>query len=159
PFKLDFVEVGNEDNFDGSKSYEACRFKTFYKAIKARYPSINVIASEKQVFDVKPDVVDEHFYDDAPTLHLGFDKSWHENVVTMLDEAHRYDSYSRSGPKIFVGEYAAKDWGRELSPSNLGSAIGEAVAMTGMERNSDIVMGAAYAPLFAHGDVKPIWTP
>ena len=60
---------------------------------------------------------------------------------------HRYDTYDRSGPKILVGEWAT----REGSPTtNLGAALGDAAWMTGLERNSDIVIMASYAPLFVN---------
>jgi alpha-N-arabinofuranosidase len=39
PFKLAYVEVGNEDWFDQSKSYDG-RFKQFHDAIKAKYPDL-----------------------------------------------------------------------------------------------------------------------
>jgi alpha-N-arabinofuranosidase len=61
-----------------------------------------------------------------------------------------YDNYDRSGPKIYVGEYACKS---DAGNGNLNAALGEAVFMTGMERNSDVVTMASYAPLF----VNPSW--
>ena len=51
------------------------------------------------------------------------------------------------GPKIFVGEWAT----REGSPTtNINAALGDAAWMTGMERNSDVVIMASYAPLFVN---------
>ena len=44
PFPLQYVEVGNEDFFDTSKSYDG-RFAQFYDAIKAAYPNLKVIAT------------------------------------------------------------------------------------------------------------------
>ena len=61
------------------------------------------------------------------------------------------------GPKIFVGEWAT----REGTPTpNLGAALGDAAWMTGLERNSDIIVMASYAPLLIN--VNPgasQWTP
>ena len=60
---------------------------------------------------------------------------------------HRYDNYDRSGPKILAGEWAT----REGTPrTNMGAALGEAAWMTGLERNSDLVVMASYAPLFVN---------
>ena len=130
PFKLTYVEIGNEDNADKSGSYDG-RFAQFYDAIKARYPALQVIATTA-VKSRMPDVYDEHFYEPAKRF---------EEIV------HRYDGYSRSGPKIFVGEWATY----EGSPTpNLGAALGDAVWMTGLERNSDLVVMASYAPLFVN---------
>ena len=65
----------------------------------------------------------------------------------MFEESRHYDSIDRNGPKIFVGEWAT----REGSPTpNFGAALGDAAFLTGLERNSDIVVMAAYAPLFVN---------
>lgn len=130
PFKLRYVEVGNEDNFDRSKSYDG-RFAQFLKAIKARYPNLNVIATIP-VNGVTPDVVDDHYY---------------KREQGMFELAKQYDNTDRKGPKIFVGEWAT----REGTPTpNLGAALGDAAFMTGLERNSDVVVMASYAPLFVN---------
>ena len=44
PFALRYVEVGNEDSFDKAKTYDG-RFAQFYKAIKTKYPGIQIIAT------------------------------------------------------------------------------------------------------------------
>src|SRR6266480_1481426 len=65
----------------------------------------------------------------------------------MFEEARHYDKTDRNGPKIFVGEWAT----REGSPTpNFGAALGDAAFMTGLERNSDVVIMSAYAPLFVN---------
>ena len=70
-----------------------------------------------------------------------------ETIDEMFDLAKFYDKADRNGPKIFVGEWAT----REGSPTpNLGSALGDAAFLTGLERNSDIVIMASYAPLFVN---------
>ena len=53
--------------------------------------------------------------------------------------------------KIFIGEYAVTS---NTGKGNLRGAIGEAAWMTGMERNSDIVMMGSYAPLFCNANHK-----
>ncbi|HEY1987218.1 MAG TPA: alpha-L-arabinofuranosidase C-terminal domain-containing protein [Terracidiphilus sp.] len=130
PFPLHYVEIGNEDWFDRSGSYDG-RFTQYYKAFKAKYPDLQLIATTA-VKSVKPDVLDEHFY-------MSAEKSF-------ADAIH-YDKYDRSGPKIFVGEWATREG--EPTP-NLESALGDAAWMTGMERNSDIVLMESYAPLLVN---------
>src|SRR5262245_34562144 len=44
PFKLTYVEIGNEDWFDKSGSYDA-RFAQFHDAIRARYPKLKTIST------------------------------------------------------------------------------------------------------------------
>jgi alpha-N-arabinofuranosidase len=90
----------------------------------------------------KPDLVDEHYYS----------STWE-----MMAMATKYDSYDRKGPKIFVGEWAAQDvpepWvnAAQKGPTpNLNCALADAAFLTGLERNSDIVEMACYAPLLVN---------
>jgi alpha-L-arabinofuranosidase len=130
PFPLTYVEIGNEDWFDRSGSYEG-RFAQFYDAIKAKYPKLQIVASTK-VRSRTPDVIDEHYYK-SPRAFAG--------------DVRHYDDYDRNGPKIMVGEWASN----EGKPTpNLNSALGDAAWMTGMERNADIVVMQCYAPLFVN---------
>ena len=131
PFKLRYVEIGNEDWFDRSGSYDG-RFAQFYDAIKAKYPSLQLIATAK-VKSRPPDLLDEHLYPDSQEA--------------MEARAHEYDTHERTGPKIFVGEWAT----RSGAPTpNMGGALGDAAWMTGLERNSDLILISCYAPLFVN---------
>jgi alpha-N-arabinofuranosidase len=139
PFKLTYVEIGNEDWFDRSGSYDG-RFTQFYDAIKAKYPKLQLISSvgyehpaSQRVHSRVPDLVDEHYY-----------RSQEDMQAHALD----YDKYSRTDKsKIFVGEWAT----RVGSPTpNMAGALGDAAWMTGMERNADIVVMSCYAPLFVN---------
>jgi alpha-L-arabinofuranosidase len=130
PFHLTYVEIGNEDNHDRSGSYDG-RFTQFFKAFKAKYPDLQLIATTP-VKSVTPDVLDDHFYHSASQFY---------------DDVAHYDKTDRRGPKIFVGEWAT----REGSPTpNFNAALGDAAWMTGMERNSDIIIMSCYAPLFVN---------
>ena len=152
PFKLTYVEIGNEDWFDRSNSYDA-RFAQFYDAIKARYPrlkTISTIANDQpetlRVHSRRPDVIDEHYY-----------RSTDEFLAMSPDYARNYD---RSGPGIFVGEWAAhedgriKPWdaaaGRQPPTPSMKAALGDAAFMAAMERNSDLILMQCYAPLFVN---------
>ena len=139
PFKLKYVEVGNEDWFDRSGSYDG-RFNQFRTAIEGKYPQLTCISTiadaqypnMKVTSGKRPEVVDEHYY---------------RNSWDMWENASQYDKYDRSGPKIFVGEWAT----REGAPTtNLNAALGDAAWMTGMERNSDLIIMSCYAPLFVN---------
>ena len=130
PFTLRYVEIGNEDNFDRAKTYDG-RYAQFYKAIKAKYPKMQVIAT-MPVSGMLPDIVDDHYY---------------KREQGMFAEARHYDNTDRNGPKIFVGEWATREGG---PTPNFGAALGDAAFLTGLERNSDVVIMAAYAPLFVN---------
>jgi alpha-N-arabinofuranosidase len=130
PFPLRYIEVGNEDGFDHSGSYDG-RYAQFYRAIKQRYPDLEIIATTP-VKGIKPDVLDEHFYMSAQE---------------SFSQAHHYDAADRNGPKIFVGEWAT----REGDPTpNLEAALADAAWLTGLERNSDLIVMSSYAPLFVN---------
>jgi alpha-L-arabinofuranosidase len=148
PFNLKLLGVGNEQW--GEQYIE--RYKVFAKAIKEKYPAIQLISSvgpysNGGLFDylnpilrgLKADILDEHYYK-AP--------DW------FLNNAKRYDTYDRNGPRIFAGEYAAHTKGPDNTEhiNNWLSALSEAAFMTGLERNADVVHMASYAPLFAHAE-------
>jgi alpha-L-arabinofuranosidase len=127
PFNLKYMEIGNEN---GGPKYQE-RYDLFYAAIKAKYPQMNLVADE--LTKGKPtEIVDEHYYN-SPEFFSG--------------NAAKYDKYKREGPKVYVGEYAVT---QNCGKGNLRAALGEAAFMTGMERNSDVVVMASYAPLFVN---------
>jgi alpha-N-arabinofuranosidase len=135
PFPLEYVEVGNEDNFDRAEggSYDA-RFAQFFDAIKARYPKLQVISTASSAKTRSADLIDEHLYPNS--------------LDDMASRAHQFDNRPRGGAqKVFVGEWATRVG--EPTP-NMTGALGDAAWMTGMERNSDLVVMASYAPLFVN---------
>lgn len=153
PFPLNYVEIGNEDWFDKSDSYDA-RFAQFYQAIKAQYPSLKLIATITKndqptnvgVHSLRPDMTDEHYYLPADEF--------------VSKSRFFADEYDRKGPEIFVGEWAAyedpaiKPWepGAKQQPPTpaMKSAIGDGVFMAAMERNSDLIKMQSYAPMFVN---------
>jgi alpha-L-arabinofuranosidase len=138
PFNLKYMEIGNEN---GGTAYHE-RYALFYDAIKAKYPQMRLIANEwSGTPKNRPvEIVDEHYYS-TPEFFIA--------------NAYKYDSYDRAGRKVYVGEYAVT---QGCGQGNLRAAIGEAAFMTGMERNSDVVVMASYAPLFANVNYKK-WNP
>jgi alpha-L-arabinofuranosidase len=137
PFKVGFVEVGNEDFFDRSGSYDAYRYPMFYDAIKAAYPQIQVVATTP-VTSRAMDVLDNHYYNTP---------QW------FVDNDHLFDTVPRGGTKILAGEFAAL---QGTPTGTLGAAVGEAAFITGMERNADVVLGASYAPVLVNVNA-PTW--
>jgi len=129
PFKIQYVEIGNEDSFDWPHGNYDARFAQFYDAIKAKYPNLQLIATTP-VKSRTPDVIDDHYY-----------RSSH----AMERDVHHYDKTDRNGPKIFVGEWATTE-GRPTP--NFRAALADAAWLTGLERNSDIIVMNCYAPLF-----------
>ncbi len=133
PFPLHYIEIGNEDQFDKSGSYDA-RFAQFARALRKKYPQYQLIATTpvKEDADAAPDVIDDHYY---------------KSPADMFALVGHYDAATRDGPKIFVGEWAT----RSGSPTpNMGDALGDAAWMTSMERNSDLIVMSSYAPLLVN---------
>ncbi|MFI6686383.1 LamG-like jellyroll fold domain-containing protein [Streptomyces sp. NPDC050485] len=130
PFPLKYVEIGNEDSFDKSGSYEE-RYAAFHDAIKARFPALKLIATTP-VSSRPHDLIDEHYYQSPAAFQAG---------------SHKYDHRDRTGPKVFVGEWAAQE-GRPTP--DLNAALGDASWLAGLIRNSDQVLMESYAPLFSH---------
>jgi len=152
PFPLTWVEVGNEDFFDRSGTYDG-RFAQFYDAIKAKYPGLKLISTisperpaEQHVRSRVPDAVDEHDY-------------WRADAFEREAPTH-FEKLDRNGPKVFVGEWASYEdtepWvkaSESLPPTpNMKAALGDAAWMVAMERNSDIVLMQCYAPMLVRVD-------
>ncbi|MBI1387181.1 MAG: alpha-N-arabinofuranosidase [bacterium] len=142
PFGLEYIGVGNEDAI--TPIFEQ-RFKMINKALKEKHPEITVIGT------VGP-FADGEDYDNgwalANELNLKMvDEHYYVSPQWFWKNLNRYDSYSREGAKVYVGEYAAHD--RDRRKNSLRSAIAEAAGMTGFERNGDVVHLSSYAPLLA----------
>ncbi|MBQ8554678.1 MAG: carbohydrate binding domain-containing protein [Clostridia bacterium] len=154
PFNLKYLAIGNE-NWD---TIYWTRFDILYRAVKEVYPELEIISSAGPVAEgslpayawsvvrskYPETIVDEHYY---------MSGEW------FLENTDRYDSYPRT-TRVFLGEYAAHEAtqpnGRR--PNNLYSALCEAAYMTAIERNSDVVVMASYAPLMAREGMQQ-WTP
>ncbi len=138
PFPLKYLQIGNEN---GGPAYEE-RYGLMYRAIKQKYPQIHLIANLWGGYpkNTPVDILDEHYY---------------SNPEFFIANADRYDAYDRKGPKIYVGEYAVTQGN---GTGSLRGALAEAAFMTGMLRNSDVVVMSSYAPLFANVNNKA-WNP
>jgi alpha-N-arabinofuranosidase len=139
PFTLRYVEIGNEDWLNrGTATYDS-RFTLIADAIHAKYPDLKIISTMRTqdrnfVHTHKPDLLDDHFYVTIPTA---------------LAQAHLYDNYSRSGTKVFVGEWATNNPRTGDTPM-MAFALGDAAWLTGLERNADVIVMNCYAPLLVN---------
>jgi len=153
PFQLNYLAIGNENW--GNAYFD--RYAVLSEAVKAVYPEIKLIVAAGPVAEgalpqdswrtirrrFPGDMVDEHYY---------MDSEW------FLEHTHRYDSYPRT-TEVFLGEYAAHEPATgNRRPNNLYSALCEAAYLTGIERNSDLVKMACYAPLMARDGMYQ-WSP
>lgn len=150
PFHLKYVGIGNEDLI--SDVFEA-RFTQIYNAVKARHPEITVVGTVGP-FSEGTDYVEG--WDIATRLQVPVvDEHYYQPPGWFINNQDYYDRYDRSKSKVYLGEYAAHLPGR---PNNLETALAEALYLTSLERNGDVVSMASYAPLLAK-DGRTQWTP
>ncbi|WP_232826539.1 alpha-L-arabinofuranosidase C-terminal domain-containing protein [Lewinella sp. IMCC34183] len=141
PFNLKYLGVGNEDLI--TDVFEE-RFRIIYEAVTERYPDIEVIGTVGPFYmgtdykegwelarELDIPLVDEHYYQPP---------GW------FINNQDFYDKYDRDGTKVYLGEYAAHLPGR---PMNVETALSEALYLTAVERNGDVVEMTSFAPLLA----------
>lgn len=142
PFNLKFIGIGNEDQI--TEVFKE-RFTLIYKALRAAHPEITIIGTAGPFFegtdyeegwkiasDLKVPLIDEHYYQSP---------GW------FINNQDFYDKYDRTKSRIYLGEYAASVPGG--NKTNLETALAEALYLTALERNGDVVSMASYAPLIA----------
>lgn len=150
PFNLKYIGIGNEDMI--TEVFKE-RFNLLNKGVKKVHPEITVIGTVgpfyegadyeegwKLAKEQNIDMVDEHYY---------VDPAW------LIYNQDYYDDYDRNGTKVYLGEWAAHLPGR---PSNIETALAEALYLTSVERNGDVVSMSSYAPLLAK-DNHTQWKP
>lgn len=153
PFNLKYLGIGNEERI--SPEFEE-RFKYIYNKVREKHPEIIVVGTA------------------GPGSHPGnwdYDNAWRlaeEIELPIMDEhyyesrdyyltSRQYDSYPRDRKtKVYLGEYSAKEDAKH--GNQLGDALAEALYLTHVERNGDVVCMTSYAPLFARRD-NTKWNP
>ena len=131
PFNLKYIGIGNEDLISNTFTE---RFNMIYDAIRERHPEIIIcgtvgpfyegsdyewgwkLAKEKEI-----PMVDEHYY---------VSPGWY------IHNQDYYDHYDRNASEVYLGEYACHVASRH---NNIETALCEALHLTNVERNADIV--------------------
>ena len=150
PFNLKYIGIGNEDLISNTFTE---RFNMIFDAIREKHPEIIIcgtvgpfyegsdyewgwkLAKEKDI-----PMVDEHYY---------VSPGWY------IHNQDYYDHYDRNASEVYLGEYACHVHSRH---NNIETALCEALHLTNVERNADIVRMTSYAPLLArHGHTN--WNP
>ncbi|KAK0229011.1 glycoside hydrolase family 51 protein [Armillaria fumosa] len=121
PFKLKYVEIGNEDFF--AASTYTYRWPAFVNALKAEFPDLHYIATSfpfNPVLSPTPTEYDNHLY---------------ASRSGMVQNGFFYDDVARDGTQYFEGEYASttNDAGTTLTFPTMQSTAAEAVFMMGFE--------------------------
>jgi endo-alpha-1,4-polygalactosaminidase (GH114 family) len=126
------------------------RFKSIYEAVKARYPKITLIGNVGLGCPMAMNLKGDGLLPGNGACNGG--RTLLQRARMVSEASQRYDCYDRGGSKVFVSEYAAHDTGRR---TNTASALAEAAYMTSLERNSDNVQMAFYAPNYSAKSDKP----
>ena len=149
PFNLKYLGIGNENK--GPEFWE--RFDIIYNEVTAKHPEIIIVSTAGSAADGREfndnmheidtkyqnTVVDEHYYRNNQWFYTNGDR-YHADKVRGADGL----TYDRQRPtRVFVGEFA-----NNTANNDYASAMAEAAYWTSLERNADMVVMAAYAPLF-----------
>jgi alpha-L-arabinofuranosidase len=147
PFPLHYVEIGNEDWFDRSGSYDG-RFAEMAGAIRARYPQLKLIATAP-VKSAKPDLYDDHYYRSVRQM-LGLASLYDSpeyNAGPLKFSGGHWSGRLAEGIETFVGEWATQE-GRPTP--DLNAALADAAFLMGLERDANVVSMESYAPLLVN---------
>lgn len=137
PFGMKYLGIGNEDLIG---DIFLKRYNFLIEGVKKAHPEITVVGTVgpfwegsdyefgwKEAKEKNIEVVDEHYYN---------------NIGWYLNHQDFYDKYSRTGTKVYLGEWASRG-------NRLENALAEAIHITNVERNADVVVMSSYAPLLA----------
>lgn len=146
PFNLKYLGIGNEDLISDTFME---RYLFLINGIKAAHPEITIVGTVGPFWEGSDyeygwqaarknniEIVDEHYYNSP---------GWYFHHQDF------YDRYDRKGTKVYLGEWASKG-------NRVTNALIEAMYMTNLERNADVVVMSSYAPLLCHYDHRN-WSP
>ncbi len=157
PFGLEMVGVGNEQ-WENGESRFFDRYQLFEQKIHKVYPEIKLIGTAGPELDSPRFQAAWDFYsahEEAEDFVYAVDEHYYVKPEWLLAHTDYFDTVSRR-TKIFFGEYAAHTTApvrpipeKATERNTLEAALAEAAFMTGMARNSDVVVMTCYAPLLA----------
>ena len=146
PFNLKYLGIGNEDLISDTFLE---RYLFLINGVKKVHPEITIVGTVgpfwegsdyeygwKYAKEHNIEIVDEHYYNSP---------GWY------FHHQDYYDNYSRTGTKVYLGEWASKG-------NYIINALAEALYLTNVERNADVVVMSSYAPLLAK-EKHTSWNP
>ena len=153
PFNLKYIGIGNEDII--STTFEE-RYEMISKAIRAKYPDIKVCGTVGPFHSPSADYQEGwEFTKRNPGLQYMVDEHYYESTGWFMHHRDYYDHYDRSAAKVYLGEWAAST---KVKRPNIETALAEALYLTDIERNGDIVEMTSYAPMLCK-DGHSNWNP
>jgi alpha-L-arabinofuranosidase len=141
PFHLKYIGIGNEDII--STAFEE-RYEMICKHIRHMYPDIKICGTAGPFHAPSADYVEGwRFARENAALQDLVDEHYYESTGWFLNHQDYYDHYPRTGPKVYLGEYASRT-------RTMESALAEAIYLCNIERNADVVLMTSYAPLLCN---------
>ena len=143
PFNLKYIGIGNEDII--STAFEE-RYEMIARAIRQKYPDIQICGTAGPFHTPSSDYIEGWLYafEHQDIVDI-VDEHYYESVGWFINNQDYYDNYDRKGPKVYLGEYAARS-----AHGNIDCALVEAMHLCGVERNGDVVEMTSYAPMLCH---------
>ena len=177
PFHLKYLGIGNEDII-GTVFEE--RYEMICRALRQRHPEIMICGTVGPFHTPSADYIEGwDFTRKHPDLQYMTDEHYYESTGWFMHHRDYYDSYPRaplSSPegdtnvpqgneapsgavggavKVYLGEWAAST---NVKRPNVETALAEALYLTDIERNGDIVEMTSYAPMLCK-DGHHNWDP
>ena len=153
PFNLKYIGIGNEDII--STVFEE-RFTMIARAIRAKYPDIKICGTVGPFHSPSADYLEGwDFTKRNPDLQYMVDEHYYESTGWFMHHRNYYDNYDRNAAKVYLGEWAAST---KVKRPNVETALAEALYLTDIERNGDIVEMTSYAPMLCK-DGHSNWNP
>ena len=153
PFNLKYLGLGNEDII--STVFEE-RYEMISKAVRERYPDIKICGTVGPFHSPSADYTEGwDFTKKHPDLQYMVDEHYYESTGWFMHNRDYYDSYDRTAAKVYLGEWAAST---NVKRPNVETALAEALYLTDIERNGDVVEMTSYAPMLSK-DGHSNWNP
>lgn len=168
PFNLKYIGIGNEDII--STVFEE-RYEMICRAIRERYPDIKICGTVGPFHTPSADYIEGwDFTRKHPDLQFMTDEHYYESTGWFLHHRDYYDQYPRTladagsvssdaiarpATKVYLGEWAAST---KVKRPNVETALAEALYLTDIERNGDVVHMTSYAPMLCK-DGHSNWNP
>ena len=160
PFNMKYIGIGNEDII--STVFEE-RYEMICQALRTRHPEIKICGTVGPFHSPSADYIEGwDFTKKHPELQYITDEHYYESTGWFINHRDYYDKYERTpstdgnaATKVYLGEWAAST--KEKRP-NVETALAEAIYLTDIERNADIVEMTSYAPMLCK-DGHSNWNP
>ena len=153
PFNLKYLGIGNEDII--STVFEE-RYEMICKAMRILHPEIKICGTVGPFHDPSADYIEGwNMAKKHPEYQYMMDEHYYESTGWFMYHRDYYDSYDRKAPKVYLGEWAAST---KVKRPNLETALAEALYLTDIERNGDVVEMTSYAPMLCN-EKHSNWNP